>query len=350
MVMSQSLFGQLIHAFPPLPHCPLFSEVSWMQALPLQQPLPQEAGVHTHEPPWHTKPAPHAVHAAPPVPHASMVSDMLHCPKASQQPIGHDFASQTHCPAPLHSWPMGHAAHATPFAPHAMFDSLPIGSHEPALQQPLHAPPPHVHAPPEHAWPAPQGPHALPPEPHLVVSWLPIGTHVFPEQQPPEHDDGVHVHVPLVVSQTWPGAQEAHAAPPLPHEGYDSPANGSHVPVGPPLQQPSGHDVASQTHAPPLQCLPAAQAGPPLHVHCPLVHALVVIGSHAAHVPPLVPHDPVDCEPSASQVPGVPPTQHPVAQVLASQEQVPLVVSQSPLEQVPQLAPPVPHWDAFWFA
>jgi hypothetical protein len=231
-----------------------------------------------------------------------------------------------------------------------MFDSLPIGSHVVPLQQPLHAPPPHVHAPLEHDWPPPQGPQALPLVPHVELFWMAIGTHVFPEQQPPEHDDGVHLHVPLVVSQAWPVPQGAHVAPPMPHEVDDSPANGSHVPAEPPLQQPLGHDVASQTHTPPLQRLPAAQAGPVPHVHCPLVHALVVTGSHAAHVPPAAPHDPVDCEPSASQEPVVPPTQQPVAQVLASQEQVPLVVSQSPFEQVPHVAPPVPHWVPFWVA
>jgi hypothetical protein len=49
-VVSQSLFGQLVHAFPPMPHCRSFSAVSWMQVLPLQQPLGQEAASHTHWP------------------------------------------------------------------------------------------------------------------------------------------------------------------------------------------------------------------------------------------------------------------------------------------------------------
>jgi hypothetical protein len=120
--------------------------------------------------------------------------------------------------------------------------------------------------------------------------------------------------------------------------------------VEPPLQQPFGHDVASQTHTPPLHRFPEGQAPLAPHVHCPLVQALVVLGSHAAHVPPPVPHDPVLCAPVASQVPVVPPTQQPVAQVLPSQEQVPLVVSQSPFAHVPQAAPPVPHWDPVWVA
>ncbi len=136
----------------------------------------------------------------------------------------------------------------------------------------------------------------------------------------------------------------------MPHEVDDWEAYGSHVPAVPPLQQPFGHDVASQMHTPPLHRWPAAHAGPVPHRHCPLVHALVVVGSHEAQVPPLAPHDDVDCEPYASHVPAVPPLQHPPGQVLASQEQVPLVVSQSPFEHVVQVAPPVPHCDAVWLA
>jgi hypothetical protein len=54
MVVSQSLFGQLVHAFPPLPHCPLFSAVSWTQLPPLQQPLGHEVASQAHEPPVHS--------------------------------------------------------------------------------------------------------------------------------------------------------------------------------------------------------------------------------------------------------------------------------------------------------
>jgi hypothetical protein len=43
------------------------------------------------------------------------------------------------------------------------------------------------------------------------------------------------------------------------------------------------------------------------------------------------------------QVPETPPAQQPIAQVLASHEQLPLVVSQRPLPQAPQAAPPAPH-------
>jgi hypothetical protein len=80
------------------------------------------------------------------------------------------LASQTHAPVVwLHSWPDGQAAHETPFEPHAPFDSLPSGSHVVPLQQPLHAPPPQLHAPLVHDWPAPQGPHALPLVPHVEL-------------------------------------------------------------------------------------------------------------------------------------------------------------------------------------
>ena len=112
------------------------------------------------------------------------------------------------------------------------------------------------------------------------------------------------------------------------------------------MQQPFGHEVASQTHAPPLQRWPAGHAAFVPHLHSPLVHVLVVVGSHWAHVPPLVPHEVVDCEPYASQEPPVPPLQQPAGHVFASQEQVPFVASHSPFGQDAQESPPVPHSDA----
>ena len=136
------------------------------------------------------------------MPHAPFVSEVTQCPVASQQPLGHEFTSQTHSPVVgLHSWPGAHAPHATPLAPQAPFDSLPMGSQVVPLQQPLQAPPPQVHTPPEHACPEAQVPHALPLVPQWLLSWLPVSTQMLPLQQPPAHDVGVHVHVPLVLSQ-----------------------------------------------------------------------------------------------------------------------------------------------------
>ncbi len=51
IVVSQSLFVQLVHALPPLPHCALLSAVSWMHVLPLQQPVGHDVASQTHDPP-----------------------------------------------------------------------------------------------------------------------------------------------------------------------------------------------------------------------------------------------------------------------------------------------------------
>jgi len=66
-----------------------------------------------------------------------------------------------------------------------------------------------------------------------------------------------------------------------------------------PLQQPAGHELA-------------------LHVHCPRTHTWVE--SQAAHALPPVPHAPGDWPASSSQVPLVPPLQHPFGQVVALQD------------------------------
>jgi hypothetical protein len=67
---------------------------------------------------------------------------------------------------------------------------------------------------------------------------------------------------------------------------------------------------------------------------------------HDEHVAPPCPHDPPLIDPEASHVPPAPPLQQPSGQVFASQEQVPLVLSQRPLPQPAHVAPPVPHCEA----
>lgn len=60
-----------------------------------------------------------------------------------------------------------------------------------------------------------------------------------------------------------------------------------------PLQQPPGHEVASQTHAPaaPAQCWPTGQVPPFPHRHWPLkLQLLLRIGSHVLQTCPLLPH------------------------------------------------------------
>jgi hypothetical protein len=71
---------------------------------------------------------------------------------------------------------------------------------------------------------------------------------------------------------------------------------------------------------------------------------------HPAQVAPPPPHEAVDCPEYASQVPVAPPLQQPFGHVLSSHAHVPFVVSQSPLGQLPQLAPLAPHWVGVWEA
>jgi hypothetical protein len=94
-----------------------------------------------------------------------------------------------------------------------------------------------------------------------------------------------------------------------------------------PLQQPSGHELASQIHWPVL-----------------LLQAWFV--PHAAQLAPPVPHDPFDSAAKASHVPVVPPTQQPFGHVVPSHEQAPWLVSHRPFAQDTQAAPPFPHNEA----
>jgi hypothetical protein len=92
-----------------------------------------------------------------------------------------------------------------------------------------------------------------------------------------------------------------------------------------PLQQPPGQDAALHTHWPVLvlHCCPVAQA---------------------PQLAPPVPQELADSDAYGSHVPLVPPLQQPLGHVVASQEHAPLVLSQRPLVQETQAAPPVPHW------
>jgi hypothetical protein len=91
-----------------------------------------------------------------------------------------------------------------------------------------------------------------------------------------------------------------------------------------PLQQPPGHEVASQTHWPVL-----------------VLHSWPV--AHPPQVAPAVPHEPLDSEAYASHVPLAPPLQHPFGHVFESQAQAPMLMSHKPFAQVAHAAPPAPH-------
>jgi hypothetical protein len=80
-----------------------------------------------------------------------------------------------------------------------------------------------------------------------------------------------------------------------------------------------------------------------LQVHWPLVHASPEM--QPAHVAPAAPQADVVSAEYSMHAPAVPPLQHPDGHVLASQEQVPFVLSQTPFTHVPHAAPPVPQRD-----
>lgn len=84
-------------------------------------------------------------------------------------------------------------------------------------------------------------------------------------QQPFAHEAALQTHAPP--EQVWPVAQAVQALPPVPQVAF---AEVRHMPVA--SQQPLGHDEALQTQAPcALHAWFAAQAThwPPLAPHCP---------------------------------------------------------------------------------
>jgi hypothetical protein len=190
---------------------------------------------------------------------------------------------------------------------------------------------------------------------------------VLPLQHPFGHDAALQTHCPVVLLHACPAEHALHEAPPVPHEVLDSDAYGSQVPDA--VQQPCGHEVASQTHcpvprlhsspaehdlqdAPPaphdaLDSLPSGSQVEPLQhpahdvppqVQVPPVQACPL--PHAPQVAPAVPHSDADCDANGTQAP---PLQHPLGHEAASQTHWPVPLHRWPAEQAPQVAPPVPH-------
>jgi hypothetical protein len=193
-----------------------------------------------------------------------------------------------HCPfvvwpgAFVHCCPDVHTWHLAPFWPHDPFDSFAYGSHELLLQQPLHAAPPHEHAPAVHE--SLDEPHVAqaPAAPHMVEFWLANGTHVSPLQQPIGHEVALHVHCPE--THAWPVAHAVHAFPPVPQKLPDSPPSGTQVPPDPPLQQPFGHVAALHFCAEPSPDPPASVAIPSVSAVAspPVVPGASVAGASSA--------------------------------------------------------------------
>lgn len=142
-----------------------------------------------------------------------------------QQPDGHEALSHTHCPVPVsHFWPVLHALHVAPPDPHDMSVSLVSASQVELLQHPAHAMPLQVQTPLEQLSPLPHPLQAAPFVPHSVCDWEVYGTHVVPLQQPFGHEVASQTHLPVVLSHSWPSEHPAQVAPPVPHEVYDSDA------------------------------------------------------------------------------------------------------------------------------
>jgi hypothetical protein len=137
---------------------------------PLQQPFGHEVASQTQVPAvrLHSSPAPHEAQVAPFVPQDVFDSEphASHVPAAVQQPFGHDAALQAQLPDALHAVPAGHAWQAAPALPQDKLDSLAYASHDPLLQQPAQALPPHEQVPLVHVEVAPHAAHRTPPVPH----------------------------------------------------------------------------------------------------------------------------------------------------------------------------------------
>jgi hypothetical protein len=224
---------------------------------------------------------PQFVHAAPFVPQAAAVGGEVHV-EPEQQPDGQVVDVHPVQTPPEHV-PGLQLAHMAPPVPHSLL-AFP-GSHTFPWQQPVH---PEValqtHAPPEQIWPVEQ---AAPPP---------------------------HVHVPVAEQPSPVLPQLTHADPLAPQFEPDV-----GVTQAPPAQQPLGHDVESQTHAPPWQICPVPHAAPGPHEHAPEVEQLsAFVGSQVTHALPFVPQLESDA------VSHVVPEQQPAGQEAALQTHLPL--------------------------
>jgi hypothetical protein len=140
---------------------------------------------------------------------------------------------------------------------------------------------------------------------------------VLPLQHPAGQETASQTHWPVVMLHSCPAAHVPHAAPPVPHELADSDAYCWHAPAA--VQQPLGHEVESQTHAPvPSHSRP---------------------DTHALHAAPALPHDVLLSLEGCSQVPLA--VQQPGHDVPAHVHAP--AAHASPLPHAAQAAPPRPH-------
>ena len=312
---------QSVQARPPVPHAAV--AVPAEQELPLQHPEAQLLALQTQVPRLHTWPAaqalplphlhppvvqlsavlPQAVQLAPVVPQLASVGGVTQEPELPplQQPLAQLVPSQTQTPA-AQRLPAAHRAVPPQRQPVELQESARAGS------QALHAAP-------------------------LVPHWVTV-TGVM-QVAPLQHPDAQLVE--LQPTQAWavqlPPPQEAHAPPPVPHSVESVPA--LHWPEA--LQQPIGQLVASQTHVPPEQRCPVAQAAPAPQAQAPAVQR----SDFVSHVPQDVAGAPQAAVLWLAGATQVVPLQQPPGHEVALHTQV-------PPEQVwplPQAAP-APHLHA----
>lgn len=340
-----------------------------VHTLPVQHPIAHDVEVHRHAPPEHTwpcaqaapaphrhppegeqlsaSPAVHCVHMLPSVPQ-SLVEVGVTQVLPLQHPVAHEAELHTQWPL-RHSWPDAqacpppqlhcpavhpsavtelHAMHAAPPVPQLPSDG--VSQVAPAQQPEAQLAAVHdVHTPPWQFCSMGHDEHVEPPVPHAAL--VSPARQLVPEQQPPGHD------VPLQTQAPWTQACPASQAGPEPHAHVPLLAQLSAVapqvlqepPAVPQLvsvcashtplrQQPSGQDVALQTHVPPTHAWPCAHSLLPPQVQAPAVHASERVASHAKHAAPAVPQ-----VASTALVHVVPLSQHPVGHEAALHTQVP---------------------------
>jgi hypothetical protein len=294
MQLSAVVGSHAMHAAPPAPQA---AKPDWTQPCEEQQPLGQDAGLHSHvwfthcnmgphaalTPHWHTPmllqlsavKVLHTVHAEPPNPHES-IDRMLHI-APEQQPVVHVMAHPVHTPD-AQLWPPGQLLHMVPPLPHAL-SVLPPWHWLLAQHPDAHELASHTHAPLRQCWPV---------------------THAAP---PP------HLHAPVAEQESDDPA--AHAAHAVPGGVQAARENVVHAPCE--EQHPLVHEVGSQVQTPWEQCRPVAHAGAIPHLHVPLEsHVSAAVASQLAHVVPAAPHA---CGERGSHVV---PLQHPPEHEVAS--------------------------------
>lgn len=368
-------------ATPPIPQV---ARLRTRQTLPAQQPVAHEVASQTHLPPTQRWPVPQAGPApqaqVPAAVHASATVGSQdwqtlplapHRPKVgvarqvvpSQQPFEHEFGPQPQLPftqrapaeqagplpqvhPPLAEQPSAVVlSHSTQTAPPVPQVVIAEGLHVAPEQQPFAQVAAHpLHRPSAHDCPDGHASHAPPPVPHeFTVS---PGKHMPFWQQPSGQD--VPSQTQVLPTQRWPSAQ----AVPVPHRqapvAEQLSERASHTaqldPASPqvaservsqafPLQQPLGHEVASQMHSPPAQRWPPTHAGPEPHSQFPVEpQRFALVESQPWQA---VPPTPQFARPDTLHSS---PWQHPPGHDVASQRHAPFM-HRCPLRQ----AGPPPH-------